>query len=132
MSMQSDVGVSCQDPTKLQEWKNIWHRLDKMDEHKLYVETGCMGKCERKEWALSKIFDDNRSGNDSMIDMYLLYANGRYQVGSQYYTYDFNTFVANFGGYLGLLLGYSIVSFFDMTQEIFSYFIKRVKKSECP
>ena len=129
LSMQTDKGGSCRDTTKLQEWKNIWRKLVKMDEHQLYAETGCMANCKRKEWAMSKIFEDNRSGNNaSVIGIAMFYTNGRYQVGNQYYTYDFNTFVANFGGYLGLLLGYSIESFFDMAQDIFNYLMKKVKE----
>ena len=96
-----------------------------MAEQELYEETGCMAKCQRKEWEISKIFDDRREINDSQIGMYMYYANGRYRVGNQYFTYDFNTYVADFGGYLGLLLGYSIGSFFDKAQEIFNHFTKK-------
>ena len=51
-------------------------------------------------------------------------------VGRQYYTYDFNSYVSDFGGYLGLLLGYSIMSFFDMAWELFTYFIKKGENQE--
>ena len=128
LQKQTDVDMRCQDPSELKEWKTIWHKLVKMDEHELFEETGCMAKCQRKEWTISKIFDDKvEKKNKSVISMYIFYANGRYQVGKQYYTYDFNSYVSDFGGYLGLLLGYSIVSFFDMAHDIFTYFIKREK-----
>ena len=32
----------------------------------------------------------------------------------QYVTYDTNAFIADFGGYLGLLLGQSIIAMYDM------------------
>ena len=32
---------------------------------------------------------------------------------SQYYDYDFNSFIADVGGFLGLLLGHSIYSFYQ-------------------
>ena len=32
----------------------------------------------------------------------------------QYVTYDANAFIADFGGYLGLLLGQSIIAMYDM------------------
>ena len=123
---QTDMDMRCQDPSDIKEWKAIWKKLVKMEEHELYEETGCMAKCRRKEWTISKIFNDKSDKkNESEIAMYMFYANGRYRMGRQYYTYDFNSYVSDFGGYLGLLLGYSIVSFFDMTQEIFTYFIKK-------
>ncbi len=31
--------------------------------------------------------------------------------------YDWNSFVADFGGYLGLLLGHSMIAFFDMAAD---------------
>ena len=35
----------------------------------------------------------------------------------QYYSYDFNSFIADVGGYLGLLLGHSIYSFYNVVAE---------------
>ena len=59
----------------------------------------------------------------------MLYANGRYREGTQYYTYDVNSFFSDFGGYLGLLLGYSIVSFFDMAQDLLTGFAKKAESN---
>ena len=120
--------MRCLDQSELKKWKNIWHKLVNMDEQELYKETGCMAKCQRKEWTISKIFDNKLKLNNSEVGMYMFYANGRYQVGRQYYTYDFNSYVSDFGGYLGLLLGYSIVSFFDMAHGVLTFFIKKGEK----
>ena len=38
---------------------------------------------------------------------------GDYEEKKQYLTYDINDFVADFGGYLGLLLGHSVLTFYD-------------------
>ena len=38
----------------------------------------------------------------------------RYTEYIQYYTYDAKSFVADFGGFLGLLLGSSILTFYDL------------------
>ena len=123
---QTNMDIGCKNPSELKKWKNIWRKLVKMDEHELYEETGCVAKCQRKEWSISKIFDNKRHWqNNSQILMLMFYANRRYRLGRQYYTYNFNSYVSDFGGYLGLLLGYSIVSFFDMAQEVSAYFIKK-------
>ena len=123
------MDMRCQDPSALKEWKAIWQKLVTMDEQELYKETGCMAKCQRKELAMNKVFDGEvAKTNDSIILVAMFYPNGRYREGRQYYTYDINTFLSDFGGYLGLLLGYSIVSFFDMAQEILTFFIKKGEK----
>ena len=120
------MDMRCQDPSALKEWKAIWQKLVNMDEQELYKETGCMAKCRRKEWTISKIFNDKSDKkNESEIAMYMFYANGRYRMGRQYYTYDFNSYMSDSGGYLGLLLGYSIGSLFDMAQDLFTYLIKQ-------
>ena len=129
MASQNQTTMNCLDPSKLHRWKAIWGDLVKMDEQELYEETGCMARCKRREWTISKIFDKKSYlQNDSQIMMLMFYANGRYQEGKQYYTYDFNSFLSDLGGYLGLLLGYSIVSFFDMAQDILTKFIRRGEK----
>ena len=130
LSNQTYADTRCKDITEVPGWKAIWHNLVNMAEQELYEETGCMAKCQRKEWEIRKIFDDKRqvmTGYDSLIGIYMFYANGRYRIGSQLFTYDFNTYVADFGGYLGLLLGYSIVSFFDKAQDIFNHFTKKTE-----
>ena len=35
----------------------------------------------------------------------------------QYYDYDFNSFIADVGGFLGLLLGHSIYSFYQVAAD---------------
>ena len=53
-----------------------------------------------------------------MLFLKFFYNNGRYYVNEQYYTYGVNSFVSDFGGYLGLLLGHSILSVFDFGRDI--------------
>ena len=36
----------------------------------------------------------------------------------EYYTYDISNLIADFGGFLGLLLGYSILGLYDTTIQI--------------
>ena len=45
---------------------------------------------------------------------WLYFAGGNYEVTKEYYTYDTNSFIADVGGYLGLCLGLSLLSFFDL------------------
>ena len=45
---------------------------------------------------------------------WLYFAGGNYEVTKEYYTYDTNSFIADVGGNLGLFLGFSLLSFFDL------------------
>jgi hypothetical protein len=42
-----------------------------------------------------------------------LFETGTYEVKKQYYVYGSDSFIADIGGYLGLCLGMSILTFFD-------------------
>ena len=64
--------------------------------------------------------------------MILYYNGGEHILVKEYYTYAMYSFIADFGGYLGLLLGASILSFYDDTSTFLSfvksYFVtKRLK-----
>ena len=41
------------------------------------------------------------------------YMNSDYIVRQEYLTYDMNSLIADIGGYLGLLLGYSLLSIYE-------------------
>ena len=131
---QNTGNMICQDPTKLDEWKTIWDKLKKMDESELYDETGCIAKCKRKEWIVKKITDPSylrdQLENGSQIEIHMFYNNGRHRVGKQYYTYGLNSYISDFGGYLGLLLGYSIMSFFATAQVLLRGLCKKGRKCQ--
>ena len=46
------------------------------------------------------------------------------------FTYDLNSFVADFGGYLGLLLGMSLLSIFDLGWDLVEAGIAKKKKKK--
>ena len=68
---------------------------------------------EFKIQEVTKLLED-KNRNDSKISLRLRlgYLNGRYEVRKQYLLYDMNTFIADVGGYLGLLLGCSFLSLY--------------------
>ena len=86
----------------------------------------CIPSCKRVEYSLkhfSTLPDlephmyqylgvDNAFQNKPLqIDFF--FGKDRFTKREQYYTYDFQNLTADFGGYLGLLLGYSLLGFYD-------------------
>ena len=51
----------------------------------------------------------------------------RYTEYEQYLTYDYRSFVADFGGYLGLLLGSSLLTFYDLFKRWATTIIRCIK-----
>ncbi len=92
-------------------------RLRSMDEQDYFEATGCLAACDRPRFELvsmasstEKVVGPNAS---SSFNIYLSYSTGRYEVREDYLLYDFGSFVADVGGYLGLLLGHSMYSIFS-------------------
>ena len=50
------------------------------------------------------------------LHLYLYYVNGLYDEKEQYVIYDMSSFIADVGGYMGLLLGFSLQGLAEMTE----------------
>ena len=81
--------------------------------------TGCLSACEkdRFEIRMSQITEtvSNKTSEYGEVELWL-YISMRetsYVHEEQYFIYDINSFIADVGGYMGLLLGSSILSLFD-------------------
>ena len=53
------------------------------------------------------------------VSLDLVVTSGGFDVREQYVVYDFNSFVADVGGFLGLLLGHSAFSLFKSVEKWF-------------
>ncbi len=64
----------------------------------------------------TKAIDDQQPDKTSRYSMLFKwqYSNTDYVVRKEYLTYDENSLIADVGGYLGLLLGHSILNIFDV------------------
>ena len=51
-----------------------------------------------------------------------------YNLNEEYLVYDYNNFIADIGGYLGLLLGHSIFSIYSMSADWITKPIRTIKK----
>lgn len=60
---------------------------------------------------ISQIKEQNATGDK--MNLFLFYPSGRFTTFVQDYVYSLEAFVADVGGYLGLCLGMSILTFYD-------------------
>ena len=97
------------DPSQ-NEHLNIITSIDTMDEREIFELTGCMPGCEKSEFHLTTM--DVAPKADQKLSIYLTYLHGEYDLTEEYYIYDHISFIADIGGYLGLLLGYSLLSMY--------------------
>ena len=68
------------------------------------------------KWQLETL-DKIAAGKKNELILSFEIPDGLYYVKQQYYLHDFNSFIADVGGYLGLLLGHSALGLFSMLME---------------
>jgi hypothetical protein len=87
-----------------------------MSEKSIFVRTGCMPMCRRAQYDYKVLETHRYPSTKNLISGSFYYTSGRYNYMEDYYTYDEFSFFADVGGYLGLLLGHSILSFYDIAK----------------
>jgi hypothetical protein len=121
---------------------NITLEVENMGEMDLYKRTGCLPSCHRREFD-TKITTTKSTQLDTVIKsadagggtgnatgtatkkesssamIMLYYAGSRYKKKVEYLTFGLSDLYAAVGGYMGLLLGYSFLSVYDISKIIY-------------
>ena len=71
-------------------------------------------KCEKKIWKSITLFTRDAATNNDSMEIVIMMPSNETEVIEELRLYTITNFVADFGGYLGLLLGASVVSFVDL------------------
>ncbi len=122
---------TCTTVEEYRQWARLVTGIIQMDEADIYAKTGCLRPCKfteyrvAKEGALTEYF--NISATDTELVLRFLFQSGKYEEKEEYFIYTTDSFIADVGGYLGLLLGHSIFSIVCSLSDIGS-FIKNLKK----
>lgn len=121
---ESTVLPRCTKPEQYDEFIKSYNKITRMKEASIAEITSCLPSCERREFQMKLITSKTIPLTDGQrhITGYFYYPNGRYTEKHHYYTYKTGDLFADIGGYLGLLLGYSILSCYDA----FRYLCKKM------
>ena len=98
---------------------NVTKDIETMGEKKIYQSSGCFPSCSRREFSVTKFMDSDESSskNKSIAKVTFYYSSTKYKTKEQYLSFTLGDFIANVGGYLGLLLGYSVISLYDEAKQ---------------
>ena len=100
-------------------------------EPEIYKMTGCMPSCKKQQISLETEEEITRYESykeDAKIQLMFHFRDGMYNLNEEYLVYDYNNFIADIGGYLGLLLGHSILSIYSMSADWITKPIRTIKK----
>lgn len=99
-----------------QEFNRIYElykfKVNRYEESQLFKMTGCMPGCSKSEFELKATRLEAQVNTRMTLQMQLQIPNGEYELIEEYYLYDLDSFIPDVGGYLGLLLGYSLLSMY--------------------
>ncbi len=107
---------TCTTDAEYMEWSRLGFNVSHASDGLTYKMTGCQGPCKRTEYKLRAVGGVTLAPSEfaqkdkRIFWIRILFANSRYHVKEQYLVYDQNSFIADVGGYLGLLLGHSLYS----------------------
>ena len=123
-STQSVTQPPCNSLGQLRNLTSIVSKLHEADARTIYEQTGCLASCERYEYDR---IDSEMSSHSAIftpphLTMEFLMVDKSIEDRKQYVIYDFTSFIADVGGLLGLLLGFSILSIYDELEKMLRQF----------
>ena len=108
-----------------------------MDENGIHSLTGCLASCNKDEFQAElsemQVEEEDTWGGWGVTDkrslkVFVHFLNGRYEEKEQYIIYDSNSMIADIGGYMGLLLGYSLLSIYEIAEQMW---MKMMSMGKC-
>ena len=93
-------------------------KFQEANSKQIYEMTGCLSSCEKDRY--HKIEGAVTSKTKKNGDLHLAFRimDGSYEEREQYMIYDLDSFIADVGGFMGLLLGCSILSLYSELEAI--------------
>ena len=119
-------GPSCTNKSQLLQLRDFANILSGSDDYDVYNMTGCLAPCKRDVYSI--VPEPVKCSENTGQGLFLLYMriNDRsYEEREEYIIYDTDSFIADVGGYMGLLLGCSILSLFNEVETLIKSFVKK-------
>ena len=100
-----------------------------LDEREIYEITGCTPSCSKSKFEIVTRYQDNMlDDSKNVAEFRFVYPRGEYDLREEYYIYNWGSFIADVGGYLGLLLGSSALSMYHIITPLLIKQMRRLAK----
>ena len=106
---------TCVGLDQITEYLDFFLQLSNSQQKQLLYRTGCKIPCTYMEYAAITVGDKSMMylGTENLMQISMSYASTHITVKEEVYTYPFTSFLAEFGGALGLFLGFSFLVVWD-------------------
>jgi hypothetical protein len=107
----------CTSSQQLTEFEDLYEKIDTWEHQSIVNYTGCLPPCSYTEYQLAS--DQNPYGDTPGIRLRL--SNSKVRKTTEKFIYPVESFVSEFGGALGLFLGFSFMMAWDMLASAIIY-----------
>ena len=115
----------CVESDQYEKFLKTYSSIAHLNEASISSVTGCLPSCRRNEFEMKIITRvEVEAEKNHFFKGLFWYPSGSYTEKLYYYTYTFSDYFADIGGYMGLLLGYSLLNFYDMFKNICMRMVK--------
>ena len=115
----------CKTRSQLLALANITRILEEADGNKIYEMTGCLSSCEKDQYSITAepiIREDALNSWTSplacQVHFEFIMQESSYHLEEHYHIYDAASFYADVGGYMGLLLGSSLLGIYMLLENL--------------
>ena len=116
----------------LPEEHDLYHAtiINGMHQNSEYIEkvAKCIPGCNRTEYSAKLAYNGHDPTISDKWKFTMNYVKDKFPVKEQFYIYGIENLIADFGGYLGLLLGYSLLGFYDNLVDFLEFLFTKSKK----
>ena len=106
----------CRTKSQLLALANMTRIFEEADGNEIYEMTGCLSPCEKDRYSVSvgsqKQVNTRTKYERCQLHFDFIMQESSYQLEEQYHIYDGVSFIADIGGYMGLLLGSSLLGIY--------------------
>lgn len=131
LGSQYSKSPQCTSKSQLLALANISRELYEADNNDIYDMTGCLSSCEKDQYSLSaellKSEYASKWQGDTPCELHLQFRmlDSSYEEKEQYIIYELDSFIADVGGYMGLLLGCSLLSLYSAIEAFLSHLLRK-------
>ena len=117
----------CSEKHQFEHFEHLHLQLAVKDQAHVQETTGCFLPCTYKEYKVAA-----REKKDfGKFQLLLSYSSTKVTVLKEFYLYDFRTLVSDFGGSLGLFVGFSFFMLWDFCKDSISFIVGRLLCPNC-
>jgi len=110
----ASVGRICSDISEYEEFEKLFKDLSLKDKDFIEDSSGCLYPCKYLEYRVG----DERSSSMSKFGLWVVFGSLVTTVKEEFYLYPFISLVSDFGGSLGLFVGFSFYGLWDILPTI--------------